>query len=87
MKLGLRTDEARELERWRAIVGDVLDDVADREGCFDYLYEHFARPDAWRLADGAEGLLQQLDERGLTLGLASNFDQPARAARPASRRG
>src|SRR5688572_27700491 len=38
---GHRTDEERELCRWRAIVKEVLDDVEDEEGCFQALYEHF----------------------------------------------
>src|SRR3954468_9457450 len=45
---GHRTDEGREVQRWRRIVASVLDDVADREGCFAPLYEHFANPAAWR---------------------------------------
>src|SRR5262245_54780253 len=45
----LRTSEEREERRWRRIVKRVLDDVSDGEQCFRRLYDHFARPDAWRL--------------------------------------
>jgi putative hydrolase of the HAD superfamily len=69
-----RTSESREIQRWRAIVAEVLPDVTDREGCFQALFAHFARPTSWRPASGAEQVLQQLRARGLPVGLASNFD-------------
>jgi putative hydrolase of the HAD superfamily len=72
---GLRTDETREVARWRAIVGEVLDDVADPEGCFQALYTHFARAEAWRCDLEAEATLRALAARGYCLGVASNFDQ------------
>jgi putative hydrolase of the HAD superfamily len=71
---GWTTGAARELERWRHIVGDVLDDVADREGCFQFLYQHFARAAAWRCEPGIEAAFGELTARGCQLGLASNFD-------------
>jgi putative hydrolase of the HAD superfamily len=75
---GLRTGEAREVDRWRAIVGEVLDDVADPEACFQALYRHFARPDAWRCDLEAEATLRALAARGYGLGVASNFDERLR---------
>ncbi len=75
---GLRTDEEREVARWRAIVREVLDDLPDYEACFQELYAHFARPDSWRcLAETAE-VLATLAARGHMLGLASNFDRRLR---------
>jgi putative hydrolase of the HAD superfamily len=71
----LRTSEERERRRWRNIVGSVLDDVTDAESCFQELYEHFARPQAWRLEPDAAALIQQLAGRGYCLGLASNYDR------------
>jgi putative hydrolase of the HAD superfamily len=71
---GLRTDEAREEARWRAIVAEVLDDVTDPETCFRELYMHFAQPQAWRCFSEAAETLQALHRRGYRLGLASNFD-------------
>jgi putative hydrolase of the HAD superfamily len=85
---GLRTGEAREVARWRAIVGEVLDDVADPEACFQALYAHFARADAWRCDLEAEVTLRDLAARGYRLGVASNFDERLRglvAALPALR--
>jgi putative hydrolase of the HAD superfamily len=72
---GYRTDHDREVLRWRTIVGEVLDDVTDVDACFQALFDHFARPDAWRCAPDAEAILRDLVERGFGLGLASNFDK------------
>jgi putative hydrolase of the HAD superfamily len=76
--LGWRTSEQREVERWRTIVTEVLDDVPDRDACFRELFEHFRRPSAWRLADEAAATLAKLAEQGHLLGLASNYDSRLR---------
>jgi putative hydrolase of the HAD superfamily len=76
--LGWRTSEEREVERWRAIVTEVLDDVRDREACFRELFEHFRRPSAWRVADDAAVTLAKLAGQGCVLGLASNYDSRLR---------
>lgn len=75
---GLRTCEERELLRWRTIVREVLDDVTEPEACFDALYAHFARPDAWRCVPETTEVLATLAVRGHTLGIASNFDSRLR---------
>jgi putative hydrolase of the HAD superfamily len=72
---GLRTDERRETERWRRIVAAVLDDLADREGCFEELFEHFARPESWRCEADAARVLAALAGRGIAVGMASNYDR------------
>ena len=41
---------------------------------FEDLYDRFARPDAWRLRAGALEALRALADRGLALGVVSNFD-------------
>jgi len=71
---GLRTDEERELRRWRTIVGRVFDDVRDREAVFAELWEHFAQPGHWRLFDDVAATWQALAAQGFKLGIASNFD-------------
>src|SRR5438552_16082961 len=43
----LQTSEVREVERWRHIVREVLDDVPAPDACFRELCEHFGRADAW----------------------------------------
>jgi putative hydrolase of the HAD superfamily len=73
-----RTSEEREVQRWRTIVAEVLDDVSDPSACFQDLFDHFARPDAWRCTDDAATILQTLAATGCVLGLASNFDRRLR---------
>src|SRR5262245_26789598 len=55
--LGWKTTPIREVERWQTIVGRVLDDVSDAMGCFRALFDHFGRPEAWKLKPGAAGVL------------------------------
>src|SRR5262249_16461368 len=71
---GWRTSEKREIERWRHIVARVLDNVSDPEGCFHTLFDHFSRPEAWRCEPDTGPVLSELAQRGLTLGMASNYD-------------
>jgi putative hydrolase of the HAD superfamily len=71
---GWRTSEEREVRRWRHIVGRVLDDVADAEGCFQELYRHFSLAKAWRADPEAAAVGAELARRGLVLGMASNYD-------------
>jgi putative hydrolase of the HAD superfamily len=76
---GLRTSETREIERWRRIVGQVLDDVSDQDACFRELFEHFSRPEAWRCDPDAAATIETLVQRGYALGMASNYDQRLRS--------
>jgi putative hydrolase of the HAD superfamily len=76
---GWRTDEDREIERWRRIVCEVLPDASDSEECFRALFAHFGRSQAWRSDPEAALVLAALTERGYTLGVASNYDQRLRA--------
>jgi len=75
---GWVTSEQRERDRWQAIVGATLDGVADPQACFAELYEHFSRPEAWRLHPEAADVLARLREQGYTLGLGSNYDSRLR---------
>lgn len=74
-----QTSEEREQRRWRHIVAAVLDDVKDGEACFRALWQHFARPEAWHCLEGADPVLAELERRGYTLGMASNFDSRLRS--------
>ena len=73
-----RTDERRERERWRQIVGEVIDDCEDPQGCFRSLYDHFALPSSWRCDDDAAAVLAWMKARGFVVGMASNFDHRLR---------
>src|SRR5262249_11324797 len=76
---GWRTSEQRELQRWRHIVGRGLDDVADPESCFAELFQHLAGRASWRGSPDAPAVLPELAGHGLTLGLASNYDDRLRS--------
>jgi len=70
-----RTDEENERCRWRAIVREVLDDVhQDAERLFEVLWEHFANSANWHVFDDVPSAWAALEQVGLMLGLASNFD-------------
>jgi putative hydrolase of the HAD superfamily len=75
---GLCTSEERERRRWRAIVAEVLTDVTAPAACFQELYQHFARPEAWRCEPGTAAVLEALAGRGLVLAVASNYDHRLR---------
>jgi putative hydrolase of the HAD superfamily len=68
------TDETRERQRWRTIVGEVFADVSDAEGLFEALWEHFAQPQHWQVYDDVADCLAELRSCGCRLGIASNFD-------------
>jgi putative hydrolase of the HAD superfamily len=76
---GLRTSEEREIERWRNIVMETLDDVSDPEACFHQLFDHFGLAAAWRCDSDAEAVMRVLANRGYLLGLASNYDHRLRS--------
>jgi len=69
------TSRDREAERWRAIVQDVFVGVDASGAIFTDLWEHFGRVEAWQpLAHGRE-LLRSAIDAGVTVALASNFDE------------
>lgn len=70
----LLSSHSIEEARWRWIVGEVLPDVTELEGCFHELWQHFAEPDSWRCFDDVEDSLQRLADAGYRLAIASNFD-------------
>jgi putative hydrolase of the HAD superfamily len=75
---GLQTSEERECHRWRQIVSQVLDDVADTDACFRELFDHFSDPNSWRCEAQVGLVLAELASRGYALGLASNYDRRLR---------
>ena len=68
------TSEKREHARWHRIVTETLLGVPDPEDCFRELFDHFARPSAWSLNPDAPSVLQSLSERGIVVGMGSNYD-------------
>ena len=76
-------DEMETLERewWRDLVrvtflsADSAVRPNDMAACFETLFAHFAKPEAWQLREGALAALEALRARGLRLAVVSNFDQ------------
>jgi putative hydrolase of the HAD superfamily len=71
---GWRTSEERERQRWRAIVAEVLDDVADADACFEALFAAFGQSVTWVCDPDAGAVLDHWQQRGVRQALASNFD-------------
>jgi putative hydrolase of the HAD superfamily len=76
---GIPPERRPDAERawWRAIVRETFADGAARpefEACFDTLWAHFARPEAWVLDEDALTTLRALRTAGLRLAIVSNFD-------------
>jgi putative hydrolase of the HAD superfamily len=74
------TDELSRHERrwWRAVVADTLGPAAAAQpsfdACFDALFAHYASAAAWSLFADVPPALRALRERGLRIGVVSNFD-------------
>src|SRR5262249_33944598 len=74
----LATSEAIESRRWHRIVGNVLPELPDRERAFAELWEHFARPNAWRCFPAVGPAVRALAAAGVPARIASNFDRRLR---------
>lgn len=68
------TSPTREAERWRGIVADVFAGSSRVDAIFADLWEHFARPDAWRPLAAGAALVDAAVAAGCGVVLASNFD-------------
>jgi putative hydrolase of the HAD superfamily len=76
------TSPDREVSRWRAIVDGVFPAAPQGPAIFTDLWEHFARPQAWRpLAAGVE-LVDRALAANAVVALASNFDERLLAIAP-----
>jgi HAD superfamily hydrolase (TIGR01549 family) len=67
-------DEEGECQRWQKIVQETFA-AAYSPGLFEELWTYFARPENWRVLPDAKELIERLDQAGLPVGIASNFDQ------------
>jgi REG-2-like HAD superfamily hydrolase len=57
---------------WKAVVAESTGD--DSPECMAKIFDHFDRPDAWRVADGGRECLATLRARGVRVALISNWD-------------
>jgi putative hydrolase of the HAD superfamily len=71
---GWMTSEDRERRRWHTIVTSTLAALPDPDSAFVELFEHFSRPSAWQVPSDCDSLLHVLNERGLILGMGTNYD-------------
>ena len=69
------TSRGREAERWRAIVDDVFEGAAPAGAIFAEHWEHFGLVDAWQPLVHGRALVRQAIDAGVTVALASNFDE------------
>lgn len=70
-------DEKVEKTFWRKIVAEVFRDVPGIRSFdvfFDELHALFGEPSVWKLFPEVEDVLRELKQRGLILGLVSNWD-------------
>ncbi len=77
--VGIPEPTLRELEKdwWRNLVKAVFADLRSFprfDEFFDELFERFRRREFWRVYDDVEPTLAELKQRGLKLGVISNFD-------------
>ena len=61
---------------WQAVVAASVG--VDDPACFEQLYAHYARAEAWRVAADARACLELLRTRGVRLALISNWDDRLR---------
>jgi len=75
-----QTNEAMERARWRQIVGFCLPELGSEKAdtAFDELWEHFARPESWRLFDDVVSVIEMVQQRKIKMCVASNFDSRLR---------
>ncbi len=69
-----QTSEEDEWQFWRDVVTVIFDDVEQPRACFQELWDHFARPVAWRCFDDVGPTMSALTGRGYEVVIASNFD-------------
>jgi len=74
----LSTDEQTEQRRWRTIVQGVLPEIPDLDRAFSELWDHFGKPESWRLFPDVAPALRGLAAMGVRVCIGSNFDSRLR---------
>lgn len=70
------TSEATERQRWQRVVAEVFVELpAAKDELFAALWNHFANGRHWRLYDDVIPTWNLLQQHGLRVGIASNFDK------------
>ena len=63
-----------EQQLWRDLVQQLFTDMADSNSLFEQLWKHFANPGHWRVYEDVQCCWESLQEKGIGIGIASNFD-------------
>lgn len=77
-KLGWKTDDRREFERWKEIVSESFPEMQELDACFMDLYKAFGTPEVWSIDPDLERWIDLAQSRNIGLGIASNFDHRLR---------
>ena len=64
-----------EQQLWRDLVQQLFTDIADSKSLFEQLWEHFANPGHWRVYEDVSSCWKSLQEQGIGIAIASNFDR------------
>ena len=78
---GHRCSDQTLRDSWFRIVSRTFDDsvpASELPALFDDIYERFVSPHAWTVVPGARDTFEMLRERGLRLGILSNWDSRLR---------
>lgn len=67
------TQESIEYQRWQRVIADVFDTPLESD-LFLALWEHFSRPQSWKVFDDVAAAFDELRRRHVPFGIASNFD-------------
>ncbi|MCH2182654.1 MAG: HAD-IA family hydrolase [Mariniblastus sp.] len=63
-----------EKKLWQDLVQHLFSDISETEPLFDQLWQHFADPDHWRVYQDVPECWASLQQAGIAIGVASNFD-------------
>ncbi len=70
----LSSDDSIEREMWQQLVYDVFLELDSPADLFDDLWGHFEEPGHWEVYSDVEACWWALQQHGIEIGLASNFD-------------
>jgi len=77
------TDEAAEKDWWRGVVDRAFRDSGEARGCgeacFEEIFTHFGKGDAWQVPPDVVPAIEAFRARGLKVGVLSNFDARLRS--------
>lgn len=70
----LTTSEEAERSFWAGLIHSLCPSQDGFQSCFDELFEHFGSSDNWKCFPDVGGIVERLQEHGVKVAIASNFD-------------